>query len=357
MGRMRLPTCGSGWRARFLPLAGAALLAGCGSGAAGPAPQDASPGVPRVLYVEPRGDQEGTGTSGSPYGSLDHALEQLRAGDTLLVAGGTYEEQVEVEAASGSEQAPVRVEVAEGERAVLRGLLWLDDPDWWRIVGLDVTWADRNRADQHMVKITDGDHWVVQDAEIWGARSYAAVLVAGDPERFALRRLHVHDTRKANGTNEDHLIYLNSGRGGGVVEGCLLVGSPNGRAVKVGPPDEDGSAVSDVVLRYNTMVDNRGPSNVQLAWRSRDVEIYRNIMVGAAPGRANVTAYDLDGRGNVVRDNIGTESTAVLEQDVDGLVDGGGNLRLDPRLRDVAGRPAVPTAPDAAGYGHTALPG
>ena len=180
--------------------------------------------------------------------------------------------------------------------------------------------------------------------------------MAGEPERFALRRLYVHDTARTNGTNEDHLVYLNPGRGGGVVEGCLLVGSPNGRAVKIGPPDEGGDPVGRIVLRYNTMVDNRGPSNVQLAWRSSDVLVERNIMVGTARGRPNVTAFELEGDDDVVRENIGWRSSGVLDQGVDGLEDGGGNRQLDPLLGQVGDRTHVPTAPAAQGYGYTALP-
>jgi hypothetical protein len=340
---------------RGVPLVLLSLLVACDS----PSVAEDPPAVPsqtpgRVMHVEPRGVDDGSGAAEDPFGSLELALSKLEPGDTLLMGGGTYEERVDVEVAPGRRDAPVRVAPAPGQRPVLQGLLWLREPSWWDISGLNVTWDDDNDDDEHMVKIDGGKDWVLSDAEIWGARSYAAVLVAGDPERFALRRLHVHDTAPTNGTNEDHLIYLNSGTGGGVVEGCLLVGSPNGRAIKIGPPESDGEEVGNLVIRYNTMVDNRGPSNVQLAWRSEDNEIYRNIMVGSAPGRANVTAFKLRGDDNVVRDNLGYRSKGVLEKDVDGLEDGGGNLILDPRFATVGGQPYVPTAPRAQGYGHTA---
>lgn len=326
------------------------------SPAARPAPDAAPSDAVRTLHVSPDGDDDATGGAEEPFETLQHALAQLRAGDELLVHDGTYEERVEVEASPGREEAPVQVRAAPGARPVLRGLLWLQAPTWWRVQGLNVTWDDDNDDDEHMVKMTDGTDWVLSDAEIWGARSYAAVLVAGDPERFALRRLHVHDTAPTNGDNEDHLLYLNSGRGPGVVEHCLLIGSPNGRAIKVGPASRKGDTVSDIVIRYNTMVDNRGPSNVQLAWDTRSVEIYRNIMVGAARGRENVTAYDLGGDDNVVRDNVGAGSAGVLEAEVDGMEDGGGNIMVDPDFRDVDGRSYVPTADAARDHGHTAEP-
>ena len=334
---------------RALVAVGVLVIAGCGSTPAAGPPPAAPPAEPRVLHVEPRGDDRGTGTTGDPFGSLQTALQALRAGDVLRVSGGTYTERVHVDAAPGRPDAPVVVEPAPGERPLLRGLLWLTGPSHWRVRGLDVTWDDATgQPDEHMVKITDGERWELTDAEIWGARSFAAVLVVGEPVGFALRRLHVHDTRPANGTNEDHLLYLKSGTGGGVVEDCLLVGSPNGRAVKIGPARDDGPAVEGVVVRRSTMRDNLGPSNVQLAWTASDNLVEDNVMVGAAPGRANVTAFELSGGGNVVRGNIGWGSTGVVEE-ADGLVDGGGNLHLDPRL-DAAG---VAREPRAAGRGRT----
>lgn len=365
---MLLPVLAAPSRAAIV-LAGLALCAaGCSPGAttdnpgaasgrptATPPPTAGGAAGGRVLHASPQGYDGGAGTADDPFGTLEGALDQLVAGDTLVLDGGTYEETVDLVVSPGTRDAPVRVVAAPGERPILRGLLWLEDPSWWRIEGLDVTWDDDNDDDDHMVKITGGTDWVMSEAEIWGARSFAAVLVAGDPERFVLRQLYVHDTVKSNGPNEDHLIYLNPGTGGGVVEGCLLARSPNGRAIKVGPADEDGDPVGQLVLRYNTMVDNLGPSNVQLAWDTRSVEIYRNIMVGAADGRHNVTTFDLRGEDNVVRDNIGARSAGVLEPDVDGLVDGGGNQELDPLLDEGDGTSFAPTVPAAGGHGHTAL--
>lgn len=288
----------------------------------------------RSHHVAPGGDDDGPGTSERPWETFGHALAQLRPGDELVVHGGEYRERIrDVDVTPGTPSAPITVRAAPAERAVVRGLLWLMNPSYWQIEGINVTWDDRNRSDEHMVKFSGGEGWSFTHAEVWDARSYAAILVAGDAARFRLAYLYVHDTHPANGRNEDHLVYLNSGTGGGVVERNILAGSPNGRAVKIGPGERDGPAVANVTVRYNTMFDNRGPSNVQLAWRSHDNRIERNVMVGAADGRHNVTGYELSGGRNTVADNIGWLSEGVVE-DTAGLVDGTGNRHLDPRLAD-----------------------
>lgn len=273
--------------------------------------------------------------------NLGRALATADAGDVLCVASGTYTENIRVRAGAKD----VVVQAAPGARPVVQGLLWLHDIDGWVIDGINVTWDDRNDPNQHMVKFTGGAGWRYTNAEVWGAKSYAAILVAGDPMDWSLDRLYVHDTAPSNGVNQDHLIYANAGAGGGTIERNLLVGSANGRAVKVGSPS--GDVTDNVAIRYNTMVENRGPVNVQLSDRTSGVTIERNIMVGS--DAHNIRAYGVRGSGNLARNNIGWGSNGVL-QDSPVLADGGGNLHVDPELDEHY----EPTNPMAQGYGHTA---
>ena len=314
----------------------------------------APPIVGEEYAVSPDGDDEASGSPDDPWRTLQHALQQLRAGDRLTVADGRYRENVEVQVRPGREDAPVQVVAADGARPLVVGLLWLEDLSWWDVRGLNVTWDDDNGDNDHMVKLTDGEGWRFADAELWGARSTAALLVAGEPEDFTLSGLYVHDTEPTNDNNQDHLVYLNPGTGGGVLERSILARSDNGRAVKVGTAEEGDGEVGNIVIRYVTMVDNRGPSNVQLAWEASGVTVENSIMVGSAEGRNSVTAFQLDGTDNVVRDNVSWDSAGVLDDDP-GLQDGGGNIRVDPRLSGPdAERPYYPRAPEAQAYGRWA---
>lgn len=305
-----------------------------------------------LVYVAADASGAGTGAADAPFSTLAAGLESLEAGDTLIVAGGTYRERIDLRApARGRPDAPIVVRAAPGERPVVRGLLWLHDLEHWVIDSINVTWdAAVNRSDEHLVKLDGGVGWTYRDSEVWGAQSYAGVLVVGAPVDFRVSGLYVHDTVPTNDKNQDHLIYLNAGTGGGIVERNLLVGSPNGRAIKVGPPEAGGPAVANVIIRHNTMVDNLGPSNVQLAWEVYDVLVERNVMVGALDRRANVTTFELSGSGNVIADNVGWGSVGVLEPEA-GMDDGGGNLWVDPGLSGIDFRPTAEVALD---YGHHA---
>ena len=291
-------------------------------------------------FLESGGSDSNPGTQARPWATFGYALRALRAGDTLCVRGGTYLERVRAASlALGTAAAPIRVVAVPGERVVVQGIFWITAPTFWSFTGINVTWNTANAHDEHMVKFTDGADWEFTDAEVWGAQSFAGILVAGAPARWALRRLHVHDTADlavtGHSVNQDHLIYVNAQNGPGVIERSLLTHSPNGRAIKLGPPACGAGATTGVSIRYNTMFDNRGPSNVQFSCESHDNETRRNLMVGALSGRANVTGFTVTGANNIVVDNVGWDSIATVESG-SGVIDGGGNLHVDPMFTDVS---------------------
>jgi len=256
-------------------------------------------------------------------------MKALHAGDTLLVRGGTYSEQVMLTMNKGTATSPVKVKNYTGERPVIKGLLWLKGADYWTLDGINVTWSTANSSGQHMVKMTDGAHWRLTNAEFWGARSYAALLVTGAPSNWQVDHSYIHDTYKAHSLNQDHLIYVNAGTGAGVIERNVLVHSANGRGIKIGPSSGSSTRLGNLVVRYNTVYDNLGPTNVQLSYATYNVQIYRNILDGAASRQNNVDTYNLKGTGNVAYENAGWASSGVVVK-VAGLTDGGGNIVSNP---------------------------
>jgi len=70
-------------------------------------------------FVSKDGNDLNEGTKESPFGTIGHAVSQLRPGDTLTIRGGTYEENFSVPV-SGTKEKPVVIQGAPGEKVYLQ---------------------------------------------------------------------------------------------------------------------------------------------------------------------------------------------------------------------------------------------
>ena len=76
---------------------------------------------PQVYHVAPDGDDANDGMSrDNAWRTIGHAASQVKAGDTVLVGEGVYEETVRVRA-TGAPNAPITFKNAPGERVVMAG--------------------------------------------------------------------------------------------------------------------------------------------------------------------------------------------------------------------------------------------
>lgn len=284
-----------------------------------------------TYYVSPSGSDTAAGTSAAPWKTLQKAIGSLSAGDTLIVKGGAYSGTVSA-SPNGTAAAPIVMKAAAGERPVLTGLVRLTNANYFTWDGVNVTWPSSAASSDHMFKMTNGVGWRITNSEIWGAHSYAGMLIAGTPSKWSVDHNYIHDTFASNSTNQDHLIYANGGTGGGTITRNIFETSPNGRGVKIGPPSGGTNPISNITISYNTFYNNTGPSNIQLSYGASNNKIFRNIMVKSSQG--NITGYNLNGSGNVAYDNVGWDSSAVITHSGGStkIADQGGNLHEDPQL-------------------------
>lgn len=272
----------------------------------------------------------------SAGGDFKAAVGALRPGDTLVVAGGTYHGFTGL-SAHGTADHRITVMAAPGSRPVVEGLFWAT-LDYVTLDGINVTWKSGTSSSSHMMKMKGGTGWRLTNGEVWGAHSYAALLISGSPSQYQVDHMYFHDTYKSNDTNQDHLIYVNGGMGGGLITRNLFAHSHNGRGLKIGPPSGSSAKIGNVEVSYNTFLDNLGPSNVQLSYGASGNRIHHNIFVKS--GSYSVTAYNLNGSDNAAWDNIGFESRGVIQS---GITDRGGNKMMNPGLQADM-RPSVSAA-------------
>ena len=313
-------------------------------------------------YLSPSGNDMSVGDQSNPWRTFSHSLAQLTDGDTLHVEGGTYVERVESPKIDGAtSSAPINVVAVAGERPVIKGVLWIKGADHWTFSGINVTWDESTgKSDEHMVKFTDGVGWTYTNSEIWGARSFAAVLVAssqsGEPTNWSITNNCIHDTYPTNGTNNDHLIYANpdlSGTGG-LIGGNLLFNATNGNGVKLGGSSASSGGANGMTVLNNTVVNTH--QSILVSWQSTNNRIEGNLMYGVTANYANLRGFELSGTGNVATGNAGGGSASLFLNDDGGqiLSDGGGNVwPIDPQFSGSTCGGFIPQNPEAAAFGYT----
>lgn len=318
----------------------------------------------RILHVAPTGADDGSGAVDDPWRTVDHALRQLRAGDTLYLRGGSYVERVRnPPIRAGTAAAPIVVAAYPGERPVIEGILWLRGASHWTLDGINITWNQAGGApDEHMVKFTDGVDWELRNAEVWGAQSFAAILVAtsggAEPARWRIGDSCIHDTQPSNRTNQDHLIYVNAGlqSGPGVIERNLLWGAHNGTGIKLGGPSPGTGGAAHVTVRDNTIHDV--VQGVLIAGQSHRNTLEGNLITRMADGFSAIRGFRLSGEANVAHGNAAGDADALIRNDPGhrGISDGGENVfPVDPRYAQTGTCDGFrPTDELAAEYGHLA---
>jgi hypothetical protein len=314
-----------------------------------------------TYYVSTAGNDAAAGSSSSPWRTIGRSLTRLSAGDTLLVRAGTYVERITApKLRAGTSALRIKVAAYPGERPVIQGLLWLHSPTYWTFDGISVTWSATNSTSEHMVKLINGVGWSFINGEIWGARSYAAVLVTGDvanqPADWRIANNCIHDTYPTHGLNQDHNIYLNTGltAGAGTLEHNLVFNATNGRNLKMGPSGSSGGSVN-VAVRYNTFYNAIQP--VSPSYDTNHNRFDWNIIGKSQGTYGAIHAYVLRGTDNVAANNITFATPKLLTSTGGGVpvANGGGNQFLDPRFDSVASCSGFhPQAAAAAGFGRYA---
>jgi hypothetical protein len=261
-------------------------------------------------------------------------MSSLRAGDTLVLRGGTYVEDLAPTLRAGTATARITVRNYPGEKPVIKGKVRLTRPDYWTFSGVNVTWNTGN-YDEHMLKLTGGRDWVWENSEVWGARSFANILVSGSPSNWIIRGNAIYDTFGGEADIfRSHNMYINTGldAGQGLIEHNLVFNATHGCNIKLAGPGGANTGAANVTVRYNTLYNGIQP--LLIGDGSKNILVEGNIIgKGARPSSTTylLRLYQLTGSNIVVRNNLGFEAATWCSDYSGGnytcsSVDGGGNL-------------------------------
>jgi len=140
----------------------------------------ASPAATHTFHVATAGDDQHSGLSAADaFRTINHAAELARAGDTVLIHAGTYEETVVVRS-SGTEGAPIVFRSAPGET------VWMDGSGRFRSTAFRL-------HGKHYIQI-DGLHF----HHYRYAPDLAPIIQISGGSNLVIRRCF-HDGRESNG--------------------------------------------------------------------------------------------------------------------------------------------------------------
>jgi hypothetical protein len=266
----------------------------------------------------------------------------------------------------GTAQARIVVRNYPGEIPIIKGKVRLANADFWTFDGFNITW-NTGTYDEHMVKFVGGRDWILENSEIWGARSFANILVCCSPANWILRNNTIYDTYGGEANIfRSHNLYVNTNldAGPGLIEHNLFFNAPHGCNVKIAGPDQGpdfGSA--NVTVRYNTLYNGIQP--LLIGDGSKNILVERNIIsTGVRPNTITylLRLYKLTGTNNIVRNNLGFDAGKwCLDYDGGNYtcsgIDGGGNLfSLNPEFDSLGLGGFHPQQTSAKDYGRYAEP-
>lgn len=121
-----------------------------------------SPNSPRTLHVSTDGDDANPGTVDRPFRTIQRGADELRFGDNLVIAGGTYRENVALCRSGIYLGRGITIQAAEGQRVEIVGN---DLPDG----------ATQRRA---VFDTNHGDHLTIRRIHVRGS-SYLGIAITG----------------------------------------------------------------------------------------------------------------------------------------------------------------------------------
>jgi len=263
-------------------------------------------------------------TAEAPLRTVQAAVRAARAGDVIVVRGGTYAEAVGWGLNRGTASRPIVLQSAPGERVQVSGTLIMSSPDYWTVRGIRfVHNAAVQKTGQAVVLISGGVGWRFRNNEVTGSTGVANLLVNattanGDaatlrnaaPRDYQIAGNCIHDNRASGPQGTDHNIYLMSSiySTGGVIERNLLAGAPRGSNIKAAgsTPALASGSPRNVAIRYNTML--AAASGLTIGLQAQAVEAQYNVIAQpAGSGRYDgaVKTYQLATPGkNAAKDSL-----------------------------------------------------
>ena len=253
--------------------------------------------------MSPAGSDRNPGTKAAPWQTIGKALASLSAGQTALVRGGAYRENL-VASRRGTATAPITVKAYPGERPVLRPasggvpLEIASGAAYLRFQGLVIEGATGSST-TNVYASGSANHIELSDCEIRNSQRQG-FFSERTTRAIQILRCYIHDNGGHGPDNLDHNVYV-EGRDH-VIARNVITGARNGWGIQLYPSS------GNVLLSSNTIVGSRHGIVVggQGSDGTSDALVVNNII--AFNERDGISSYWGDGSSgscNLVESNLG----------------------------------------------------
>jgi hypothetical protein len=244
-----------------------------------------------TYYMSPTGNDASTGSSSAPWRMLQHAAENVSAGDTVIIKNGAYAGFRAQ--SSGSDGFPITFKSENNAAVVVNdtvpeaehgSIIEIEGYDWWIIDGLEVTGAPTNAG----IDIRAADHITVSNCYCHHNRKWG--IFTGFVEYFTA------EYNECSYSVEEHGIYhSNSGDNAVIRYNTCHHNNACGIQLNADPSMGGDGFSSNCTVSHNVLYENGaiGGAAINLA-SVRDSLIANNLIYDNHAG--GIAAWD-DGQG------------------------------------------------------------
>lgn len=263
----------------------------------------------KTYFVAQNGVNTNPGTQGKPWGKVQFAIDQMVAGDTVLIREGTYTESLRMMVTSGDSGAPIVVQNYPGERVTIQSQTASGgDPaikitvNYVEVRGMTLHKLTRSAGP---VNVYAGHHVLLDSLEVIGPGAWDDITISneyGETAYVTVKNCKVHTAlhegiyiKSENANPLHHIFILNN----------EIYNCPD-EAVQVSASPYPDNPPTDVVIKGNNIHDVGAWAIIHLYYAPKNVLIDGNFIHNNSTCWVGV---NLDGAEAVLRNNLFTNNS------------------------------------------------
>ena len=292
--------------------------------------------IVKTYYVSPSGNDSNDGSENLPWRTIQHAIDNVKAGEKILVKNGTYKEKIYIDK-RGEEDNFILIEGEDRDKTIIEGssverdTIFFENAEYVKFSNLKIINSQRagirlsysNHIELSDLKISNCGKWgiftdfsdytIVENCEVSGSKEEHGIYISNSSDNAKIKGNRVfnnyacgiqinadpsmgEDGISSNCTIENNIVY-NNGEGGGAAINLASVRDSrirnnliyNNKAGGIalwddGQGDDWGCKNNEIIHNTIYFSDYDGRWAISLKNGSTGNSIYNNILLGGGSG-------------------------------------------------------------------------